>query len=114
MQNTKSVTRFGKAITTVVCLGKNNRHNKDARKGMRLIVAKHTMYVSTQNKSKSWETAGKKLKMPDGGKLGMKNVIHCVIMLHQHSNLKAACSYLIKGKKKLFPTNTQFRSIFVS
>jgi len=51
LQNTKYVTRFGKAITTVVCPGKNKRHNKDARKGMRLILAKHTMYVSTQNKT---------------------------------------------------------------
>jgi hypothetical protein len=51
VQNTKSVTRFGKAITTVVCPGKDNRHNKDARKDMRLILAKHTMYVSTQNKT---------------------------------------------------------------
>ena len=37
--------------------------------------------------------------MPDCRKLGVKTVIHYVIMFHQHSNLKAACSYLIIEKK---------------
>jgi len=60
--------------------------------------------------------------MPDCRKLGVKTVIHCVIILHQHSNLKAACSYLIIEKKLyyqqthnlqafLFPAETLFNMI---
>jgi hypothetical protein len=50
VQITKSVSRCGKEITKMVCPSKSNGYNKEARKGKRLILAKHTMYVPTQNK----------------------------------------------------------------
>jgi len=117
VQNTKPVTRFGKEITTVVCRSKNNRYNKDARKGMSHTCNAYSVHINPekdclgmyQNKSKRWKTAAKKLKMPDGGKMGKKTVIHGVIILHQHSNLKVACSYLIIEKNYITNKHTIYK-----